>query len=55
MTVGIDYHIEVDVWYSWQHVSIVSQGEVLAIHPRLHRPGQDSTLPEYMPRCQTPR
>ena len=65
MTVGIDYHVElegcgysvpyqhlgkkVDVWYSWQHVSIVSQGEVLALHPRLHRPGEDSTLPEHMP------
>ena len=64
-TVGIDYHIElegngysvpytylgkkVDVWYSKEQVSIVYQGEVIALHPRSHHPHQDSTLIEHMP------
>lgn len=64
-TVGIDYHIElegngysvpyeylgkkVDVWYSRQSVSISCRGEVIATHPRLSHPRQDSTLSEHMP------
>jgi len=65
LTVGIDYHVDiggngysvpytalgkkVDVWYSRQSVTIEYQGEVLATHPRLSHPGQDSTLKEHMP------
>ena len=64
-TVGVDYHIElqgngysvpyiykgkkVDVWYSNTKVSIVYQGETIALHTRLHHPNQDSTLKEHMP------
>jgi len=64
-TVGIDYHIElggngysvpytykgkkVDIWYSRTKVSIIYQGETIALHTRLHHPYQDSTLKEHMP------
>ena len=65
LTVGIDYHIEVegngysvpytslgkkvDVWYSHHQVEISYRGEILAVHPRLHHPREDSTLVEHMP------
>ncbi len=65
LTVGIDYHIEVegngysvpytslgkkvDVWYSHSQVEISHRGEILAVHPRLHHPREDSTLLEHMP------
>jgi hypothetical protein len=61
-----DYHIEidgsgysvpftylgkqVDVWYSRQSVTIAHRGEVIAIHPRLSRPYEDSTITEHMPK-----
>ncbi len=64
-TVGIDYHIEldgngysvpytylgkkVDVWYSRQTVTASYKGEVIATHPKLKHPNQDSTLKEHMP------
>jgi len=64
-TVGIDYHIElegngysvpytylgkkVDIWYSRHQVSIAYRGEVIATHPRLSYPHQDSTLKAHMP------
>lgn len=64
-TVGIDYHIElegsgysvpytyvgkkVDVWYSRSQVSIVYQGETIAVHARLSQKHQDSTLKAHMP------
>jgi hypothetical protein len=64
-TVGIDYHIEldgsgysvpytyigkkVDIWYSRVQVSISYQGEVIATHPRVNHPRQDSTLTAHMP------
>jgi transposase len=64
-TVGIDYHIEldgsgysvpythigkkVDIWYSRVQVSISYQGEVIATHPRMSHPRQDSTLTAHMP------
>jgi transposase len=64
-TVGIDYHIEldgsgysvpytyigkkVDIWYSKVQVSISYQGEVIATHPRVNHPRQDSTLTAHMP------
>jgi len=64
-TVGIDYHIElegngysvpytylgkkVDIWYSRHQVSIAYRGEVIATHPRLSHPYQDSTLKAHMP------
>lgn len=65
-TVGIDYHVElfgcaysvpyahvgkkVDVWHSRTQVSIAYQGETLAIHPKIHRPGDASTHIEHMPK-----
>ncbi len=65
LTVGIDYHIEiqgcgysapytligkkVDVWYSYHQVEIVHQGQTVAVHPRILRKGEDSTLMEHMP------
>lgn len=65
-TVGIDYHIElhgngysvpyaylgkkVDVWYSRKSVSISCEGNAIAVHPRLIRPYEDSTLLEHMPK-----
>lgn len=65
LTIGIDYHIEVggngysvpymflgkkvDVWYSHHQVESSHRGEVLAVHPRLHHPREDSTLVEHMP------
>jgi len=64
-TVGIDYHIElggcgysvpytyvgkkVDIWYSSTHVSVVCQGETIAVHPRASHPHHDSTLKAHMP------
>ena len=64
-TVAVDYHIEiehngysvpysylgkrVDVWYSRNSVTISYRGEVIATHPRLSHPYEDSTLIEHMP------
>ncbi len=65
-TVRSDYHIEidgsgysvpfeylgkrVDVWYSRQSVTISHQGEVIATHPKLSNPYEDSTITEHMPK-----
>ena len=65
-SVGTDYHIEingsgyfvpfeylgkrVDVWYSRQSVTISYQSEVIATHPRMSHPYQDSTILEHMPK-----
>ena len=65
-TVRSDYHIEidgsgysvpfeylgkrVDVWYSRQSVTISHQGEVIATHPKLSSPYEDSTITEHMPK-----
>lgn len=65
-TVRSDYHIEidgsgysipfeylgkrVDVWYSRQSVTISYQSEVIATHPRLSQPHEDSTITEHMPK-----
>ena len=65
VTIGIDYHIEldgsgysvpytylgkkVDVWYSNRSVSVSYRGEVIATHPKLSQSYQDSTLIEHMP------
>ena len=65
-TVGADYHIEidgsgysvpfehlgkrVDVWYSRQSVTISYQSEIIAVHPRMSHPYQDSTILEHMPK-----
>ncbi|MEA3373710.1 MAG: IS21 family transposase [Campylobacterota bacterium] len=65
-TVRSDYHIEidgsgysvpfeylgkrVDVWYSRHSVSISHQSEVIATHPRLSQPYEDSTITEHMPK-----
>jgi transposase len=64
-TVGVDYHIEldgsgysvpfkylgkkVDVVYTATSVTISSQGNVIANHPRLSQRYHDSTLIEHMP------
>jgi transposase len=64
-TVRGDYHIEiggsgysvpfqylgkqVDVWSSRTSVTISYQGEVIAAHPRLSRPYEDSTITAHMP------
>jgi len=64
-TVRSDYHVEidsngysvpfkllgkrVDVWYSRHSVTISYQSEVVATHPRLSTPYQDSTIIEHMP------
>lgn len=64
-TVGIDYHIEltgsgysvpfkymgkkVEVIYTQTSVTISFEGNIIANHPRLHQPYEDSTLTEHMP------
>ena len=64
--VHIDYHVEVDGhYYSVPHALLKRQLEVrltattvecflqrerVAVHPRSHRPGAHSTLPEHMPK-----
>ena len=64
-TVGIDYHVElegsgysvpfkylgkkVDVSYTNTSVTISFEGNIIASHPRLHQPYEDSTLVEHMP------
>jgi len=64
-TVGIDYHVElegngysvpysylgkkVDLWYCANQVEISYHGEIIATHPKLSHPYQDSTLTEHMP------
>jgi len=63
---NIDYHIEVEhcyysvpfklrgkemqAHYSDNSVEIFSNGQRVAIHPRLHRKGQTSTIKEHMPK-----
>ena len=65
LTVGIDYHIEldgngysvpytylgkkVDIWYSKKQVTVSYKGEVIAVHTKISHPYQDSTLKEHMP------
>ena len=64
-TVRSDYHVEidsngysvpftllgkrVDVWYSRHSVTISYQSEIIATHPKLSRPYEDSTITEHMP------
>jgi transposase len=65
-TVGVDYHVEldgsgysvpyqylgkkVDITYSATSLIIAFGGEVIAHHPKLSRPYDDSTLTEHMPK-----
>ena len=64
-TVGVDYHIEltgsgysvpfkymgkkVEVIYTQTSVTISFEGNIIANHPRLHQPYEDSTFTEHMP------